>query len=148
MKLVIQRCTSAQVLVDNSIVGQICHGLVVFTGYTQGDNHLKNKHAVNKLLNLRIFSSSSKDDSQLSIRDIGDKAGLLIISQFTLYGCIKKGTRPSFSIAADYNTAHLLYHDFIQQLKDTFSLVQTGIFGAMMEVRVNNDGPYTLIWEV
>ena len=147
MKLVIQRCKYAQVVVDTHIVGKIDSGLVILLGYTHGDSFSKNEQAITKVLQLRVFSLNEKKNNQC-IKDIEKTSGLLIISQFTLYGTIKKGTRPNFSLAANYNQAYQLYIHFVKVLQFLFSNVQTGTFGAIMEVSVVNDGPYTLIWEL
>lgn len=144
MKAVVQRVSSAQVTVEGEIVGKIDHGLTVLLGVTHDDTEKDIKTIVNKLVHLRIF----EDDEQkmnLSLLDVG--GSVLSVSQFTLYGDIRKGRRPSFVNAAEPDYAEKLYNEFNEQIRSLGIDVETGRFGAMMEVSLVNDGPVTIIME-
>lgn len=144
MKAVVQRVSSAQVTVEGEIVGKIDHGLMVLLGVTHDDTEKDIKTIVNKLVHLRIF----EDDEQkmnLSLLDVG--GSVLSVSQFTLYGDIRKGRRPSFVNAAEPDYAEKLYNEFNEQIRSLGIDVETGRFGAMMEVSLVNDGPVTIIME-
>lgn len=143
MRLVVQRVTSANVKVDNKIVGQINQGFLVLLGIKSTDTKEDADYLVRKLVNLRIFSD--KDDKMnLALKDVSGE--LLIISQFTLYGdCKKSGNRPSFSDSAKPDIAIPLYEYFVEECKKQVPVVQTGIFGADMKVSLLNDGPVTII---
>jgi D-tyrosyl-tRNA(Tyr) deacylase len=145
MKTVLQRVSRASVKVDDKIIGSINHGLLVLLGIHHNDNDEKLEWMCNKILNLRIF----EDDEGKMNRSVTDvSGGILIVSQFTLYGSLKKGTRPGFTDAAKPETAIPLYEKTIQYLKDNSSLnIGSGGFGAMMQVELVNDGPVTIILE-
>lgn len=145
MKLLVQRVSYASVEVNKKIIGKIDKGLLVFLGITHTDNEEKVDYLVEKLLNLRIFNDEN-DKMNLSLKDI--KGKLLIISQFTLYADTKKsGNRPSFTNAAKPEHANKLYKYFIEKCKEKNINVQTGQFGAHMNVELLNDGPVTIILE-
>ncbi len=143
MRLVVQRVKSAFVQVDQKIVGQIDKGLLVFIGMTQGDSEKEVLFLVNKIVNLRIFSDEN-DKMNLSLKDIG--GAILVVSQFTLYGELTS-RRPSFTKALSPDFARPLYEKFISELQKEIKNVQSGIFGAAMEVSLVNDGPVTFAFD-
>lgn len=144
MKIVLQRVASASVSVDQKIVGAIDHGLLLLVGLGADDNEEKLTWMADKVCGLRIF----KDDAGLMNESVIDVGGaILAVSQFTLYGDTRKGKRPSFIAAARPEIAEPLFEQFVDLLKERVPLVQTGQFGAMMNVELINDGPVTLIVE-
>ncbi|MCL2014040.1 MAG: D-aminoacyl-tRNA deacylase [Oscillospiraceae bacterium] len=144
MKIVLQRVTRASVTVNNTITGKIDKGYVVLLGVGAEDDKTKVEKMVDKIKKLRIFPDEN-GKTNLSVCDA--KGSLLVISQFTLYADCKKGNRPSFTDAANPVLAEKLYNYFIEYAKGEFSEVESGIFGAMMEVELINDGPFTIILE-
>lgn len=144
MKLVIQRVLNADVKVDNEITGKIKSGFLVLLGVAHEDTEETADYLVEKLINLRVFTDEN-DKMNLSIKDINGE--ILIVSQFTLYADCKKGNRPSFISAAKPDKAEKLYNYFIKKCKESNINVQTGIFGADMQVSLTNDGPVTIILE-
>ncbi len=142
MKAVIQRSRQASVLVDGNITGSIESGLVVLLGVTHDDTEDDAAYLASKIANLRIFEDES-DKMNLSVKDAG--GSILSISQFTLYGDCRKGRRPNFMKAAKPTEANVLYEKFNSLLSDEHVDVQTGVFGAMMDVQLINDGPVTLV---
>lgn len=143
MKLVVQRVSNAEVVVDNNTVGKIGKGFLVLLGVKHEDTKNDVDYLVRKLVNLRVFSDEN-DKMNLSIQNINGE--LLIISQFTLYAeCKKSGNRPSFSDSARPEVAIPLYEYFVEECKKQIPIVQTGIFGADMKVSLTNDGPVTII---
>jgi len=145
MKAVIQRCHRAQVAVDGKIVSSIEKGLVIFLGIARDDDESCAMRLAKKVSSLRIF-----DDEQgkfnFSLQNLSLEA--LVISNFTLCGETRKGTRPNFGAAAGAEAANRLYESFAKLLGEQNIAVQTGVFAADMEVAVVNDGPVTLILEV
>jgi D-tyrosyl-tRNA(Tyr) deacylase len=143
MKAVIQRVSSASVAIDSKIVGSINSGLVVLLGIADNDDQNDIEWLANKIINLRIF----KDANDLMNLNLADSDGeILLISQFTLHAKTKKGNRPSFIHAAKPAIAIPLYERFIEHLNKTCSKpVQTGQFGADMQVTLVNDGPVTIV---
>jgi D-tyrosyl-tRNA(Tyr) deacylase len=143
MRLVIQRVTQARVEVRQQTIGEIQQGLLVFLGIEQGDENSDADWLIGKLMGLRIFS----DEEGKMNRNIEEVSGdFLVISQFTLYASTKKGNRPSFVRSAPPNVAIPLYSYFIEQLQNrSDKSVQTGEFGADMQVFLQNDGPVTII---
>jgi D-tyrosyl-tRNA(Tyr) deacylase len=145
MKVVVQKVSSASVMINNSINGEIRTGLVVLVGFTESDTQETIKWICNKLINLRVFKDQD-DKLNLSVSDI--KGEILIISNFTLYGDVQRGFRPSFSCAANSEISEPLYNFMIEFLRKNYNLnIQTGIFGASMEVSLVNDGPVTIVIE-
>lgn len=142
MKVVVQRSKKAKVTVDEKIVGQISKGLVLLVGVTHEDTEADAAFLAEKIANLRIFEDDS-GKMNLSLIDVGGE--ILSISQFTLYGDCRKGRRPNFMDAARPDQANLLYETFNRLLRDKDIKVETGRFGAMMDVELTNDGPVTLI---
>ena len=144
MKLVIQRVKNSKVTVDNKITGKIEKGFLVLLGVTHTDTKETADFLVKKLCNLRVFTDEN-DKMNLSIKDIDGE--LLIVSQFTLYADCKKGNRPSFVDSAKPEMAEELYKYFVEQSQKEVKNVETGIFGAHMEVELLNSGPVTIILE-
>lgn len=143
MKTVVQRVSRAAVRVDGQITGQIERGLLVLVGIGKSDTAADAEWMINKLLALRIFPDDAKNMNR-SVTDIA--GGLLVVSQFTLYGDARKGTRPSFSEAMPPADAEKFYNDFMTKLRAATKLpVAEGKFAAMMDVELVNDGPVTVI---
>ena len=142
MIAVIQRCSRANVKIGQNIVGQIGNGLVILLGVKKEDNEEDADFLVKKVSGLRIYNDSN-DKMNLSIRDVDGSA--LVISQFTLCGDTKKGRRPSFIHAAPPQEGQRLYEYFISSLLKTGVPVESGEFGAMMDVELVNEGPATFI---
>lgn len=144
MKALIQRVKSASVTIDGLLYSKIGQGLLVFLGVEKGDDKLNAEKLADKLSKLRIF----EDENEKMNHSILDSEGeMLIVSQFTLCGDCKKGTRPSFDKSAPPQIANELYEYFISQVKSFNIPVQTGKFGAMMDVELINDGPVTFMVE-
>lgn len=141
MRAIIQKVTEARVVVDEEVVGEIDHGLVVLLGVTHEDAEEDVEYLINKIINLRIFEDEQAK-MNLSLLDVN--GSLLSVSQFTLYGDTRKGRRPNFMQAAKPDQAKRLYQHFNQLAKD-YIPVETGVFGAMMDVQLVNNGPVTLI---
>lgn len=142
MRAVVQRVSKAIVSVDGDIVGKIGKGLLVFLGIGKDDNDDDLEYMVGKILGLRIFEDAS-GKMNLSLEDIdGD---ILIVSQFTLYGDVRKGRRPSFSTSAGPDTAENMYELFIRRCQERQINVEKGIFGADMDIELINDGPVTIL---
>ena len=145
MRVVVQRARQAKVTVDGKVTGAIEHGLMGLVGITHEYTVKDLEYCAKKVANLRIFEDE-QGKMNLSIKEVG--GSILSISQFTLYGETKKGNRPSFIEAARPEVAEPLYHQFNQILRETYEIqVETGIFGAMMDVSFTNNGPVTLIVE-
>jgi D-tyrosyl-tRNA(Tyr) deacylase len=144
MKLVLQRVVQASVLVHDITVGSIGRGLLVFLGVGRADTSEDADYLIDKLLHLRVFP----DESYKMNRNVAEAGGaLLIISQFTLYGDCRRGRRPSFDHAAPPQQAEALYNYFVEQARRSSVPVQTGVFQAMMEVHLVNDGPVTILMD-
>ena len=143
MRVVIQRVCEASVRVDGEIVGSISKGLLVFLGITHDDQIEDVSWLVKKTIGLRIFSDTN-NLMNLSLMDVdGD---VLVVSQFTLHALIKKGNRPSYIEAAKPETALPLYRSFVEKCEKALGRpVATGVFGAMMDVELHNDGPVTIL---
>ncbi|MEX2479209.1 MAG: D-aminoacyl-tRNA deacylase [Gracilimonas sp.] len=145
MKAVIQRVSSSSVMVDNQITGAIDKGLLVLIGIHQEDTKDQLEWICNKIAKLRIFEDEEGKMNR-SVQDVG--GGILLVSQFTLYANSDKGTRPSFIEAAKPDKAEPMYEEMIEWFKINTGLnIQTGEFGAMMNVQLENDGPVTIILE-
>ena len=144
MKAVIQRVSRAKVSVEGKVSGQIGQGIVILLGIKEGDTEEEVSWLVNKCVNLRIFENK---EGNFHYSALEKNAEILVISQFTLYGDCRKGRRPSFTEAAKPAEAEELYEKFVEECRQTGLKVETGIFGAMMEVEIHNYGPVTLIPE-
>jgi D-tyrosyl-tRNA(Tyr) deacylase len=143
MKIVVQRVKNAKVEVENEVVGSIGNGLMLLVSFTQTDNETNIDYMVKKVLGLRIFD----DENGIMNKSVVDINGsILSISQFTLYGDASKGNRPSYIKALNGEEAVKLYNLFNEKLKNHIK-VETGKFGAEMEVTLLNDGPVTIILE-
>jgi len=142
MRAVVQRVTSASVTVDANVVGEIKRGLVVLLGIARDDTKLDSAYLSDKIAALRIFDDA-EGKMNLSVRDVG--GDVLIVSQFTLYGDVRRGLRPSWIEAAAPEVAEPLYDFFVRQLRALVEVVATGSFRAMMEVELVNDGPVTIL---
>jgi len=142
MRAILQRVSSASVTVDEQVVGRIAHGLLVLIGVTSGDSVTESTLLADKTMALRIFA----DEEGRFNRSLIDVAGeVLVVSQFTLYADVRKGRRPSFSQAALPELAAPLVTAYVDSLRTAGINVTTGIFGAMMQVTLINDGPVTII---
>ena len=133
----------ASVTVNKNIVSSIDSGLLIFLGVKHDDSSKDVEYLVKKIINMRIFSSETSDNFEKSL--IESKKEILVVSQFTLYGELNKGRRPSFIESAKSDYALEIYEQFINELKKTDLKIQTGIFGAKMYVKIINDGPVTLM---
>lgn len=143
MRIVFQRVSNAQVVVEEKVIGKIDHGALLLVGFEAEDGIEDLEWAARKVSNLRVFGDDEGKMNQ-SIEDIGGQ--FLVVSQFTLHGATKKGSRPSFIKAAHPDIAIPLYNQFVKQLGILSGKpVETGEFGAHMEVSLFNDGPVTLI---
>lgn len=142
MRVVVQRSKQASVVVDGRTVGKISAGFVVLVGITHDDSQEDVLYLADKVANLRVFEDE-QGKMNLSLLDVGGE--VLSISQFTLYGDCRKGRRPSFVQAAKPEQAKALYEQFNEALEAKNIKVETGIFGAMMQVHLINDGPTTLM---
>ena len=143
MRGILQRVTRASVSVDGEVIGEYPGpGALVLVGVTHEDTPDQAKTLARKIAELRIF------EDETSIQDRAEEAGVLIVSQFTLYGDVRKGRRPSWSKAAPGPVAEPLVDAVVEELRNRGIRVETGRFGAMMSVELVNDGPYTLVIEV
>jgi D-aminoacyl-tRNA deacylase len=144
MRVVVQRSKQASVTVDGQIVGQIEAGLMLLVGITHEDTEQDIAYVAEKIANLRIFED---EDGKMNRSVLDTDGSILSVSQFTLYGDTRKGRRPSFMEAARPEKAEPLYRLFNEKLGSLGLSVETGVFGAMMQVSLVNDGPVTLIVE-
>jgi D-tyrosyl-tRNA(Tyr) deacylase len=144
MRIVLQRVSRARVTVEGRVTGEIGRGLLLLAGFTDGDSEDALAWMADKVVGLRIFPDDEGKMNR-SVQELG--GGLLVVSQFTLYGDTRKGRRPSFVDAARPEIAIPLYERFVELLRATGLPVGTGEFGAMMDVELVNDGPVTLILE-
>lgn len=144
MKIVLQRCKQAKVTAEGKVTGSIGKGFVLLVGITHGDTEKEAEWLADKIVNLRIFEDG-EGKMNLSLKEI--EGEILSVSQFTLYADSNKGRRPSFVEAAAPDMANPLYERFNELLRKRGITVETGVFGAMMEVDLINDGPVTLILE-
>ena len=142
MRAVIQRVTRGSVTIDNDVVGEIEHGLVVLLGIARDDTKEDADYLVPKIIALRIFDDA-EGRMNVSLKDID--GGLLIVSQFTLYGDVRRGLRPSWSDAATPEMAEPLYDYFVESSRKLLGRVETGSFRKMMLVELVNDGPVTIL---
>ncbi len=144
MRVVLQRVSRASVRIDGAVVGAIDRGFCLLAGFTHGDTPGVCDWMAEKIAGLRLFADA-EDKMNVGLAEAG--GALLVVSQFTLYGDAAKGRRPSFIDAARPEVAIPLYEHFVSALRDQGVPVETGEFGAMMEVALVNDGPVTLILE-
>lgn len=144
MRALIQRVKEAEVLVEDRTVGRIDRGLLVFAGFAHSDTAEDAAILAEKIAALRVFPEGEREGA-LSVADIG--GGVLAVSQFTLYADTSKGRRPSFSNAMPAEPAKKLFEQFVVELEKAVLDVESGVFQAHMEVRLVNDGPYTLCLE-
>jgi len=142
MKIILQRVKKADVMINHQITGKIETGYVLLVGFERGDKEILIKPMLDKILKLKLFTDSN-DKMNLSLSEV--KGELLIISQFTLSADLKKGKKPSFSRALEPSLAKTYYELFLKEAQSSGILVQSGEFGAMMQVTLQNDGPVTLI---
>ncbi len=147
MRVIIQRVKSSQVSIQDEIVGKIGRGLNLLVGISPTDTEKELDWMARKCLELRLFSRPENTEGKWehSIQEIGGE--ILVVSQFTLYGDCRKGRRPSFSRSAPPDIAEKLYDRFVEKLRQSNLKIETGRFGAMMQVSIENDGPVTLLLE-
>ena len=143
MRAVIQRVTSARVRVGDRVTGEIERGLLVLLGVGKGDSQADVQYIAGKIRDLRVFESDAGKPMDRSVADIG--GAVLVVSQFTLYGDVRKGRRPSFDEAAAPSDARDLYEAVVRELQAAHVPVSTGEFQAMMQVELVNDGPVTVL---
>jgi D-tyrosyl-tRNA(Tyr) deacylase len=142
MQIVLQRVREASVSVGNEVVGKIGQGVCLLVGFEQGDQEEEAQHLAHKIAELRIFP----DEHGKMNRSLLDVQGeVLVVSQFTLAGSLKKGRRPSFDNAEEPSRAEVLFESFVDQIRKTGLNVETGVFAALMDVQLINDGPVTFI---
>lgn len=145
MKIVLQRVSEAKVLVENEQVGAIGRGLMLLVGIHEDDTDEQMKWLADKILKLRVFDDAD-GKMNLSVQDV--EGEILVVPQFTLYGDYEQGNRPSYFAAASPDKANKLYEDMVSYFKLNSELnIQTGKFGACMDVQLRNDGPVTLVLE-
>ena len=142
MRAVVQRVTRARVKVEEQIVGEIENGLVVFLGVTHDDGRKDADYLAEKIVALRIFADE-EERMNVSLKEA--QGAMLVVSQFTLYGDVRSGLRPSWSDAARPEIAEPLYEYFLAQVRKSISKVETGSFRKMMQVELVNDGPVTIL---
>ena len=142
MIAVLQRVSKASVSVDGAVVGKCQKGLAILLGVAEGDSEKDATVLAEKISKLRIFTDEN-DKMNLSLEDVSGE--ILVVSQFTLYGDCKKGRRPNFTGAGKPDFAEKMYEEFVKYLKTKIEVVETGSFGADMQVLLENDGPVTLI---
>lgn len=144
MRILLQKVKTASVSIDEKVIGKINHGLLIFLGIAHEDSTIDADWLVEKIMKLRLFSDPEQDSfMEKNIVEAG--GSLLIVSQFTLYGDCKKGTRPSFTKAAPPEEANRLYEYVIQKCKEMGMKTEAGRFGSYMDVTLVNDGPVTLL---
>ncbi|MEI3397385.1 D-aminoacyl-tRNA deacylase [Blautia stercoris] len=144
MKFVIQKVSQASVSVEGNCVGKIQKGFLVFVGIGKEDTKEIADQYIKKMVQLRIFQDEN-GKTNLSLTDVGGE--VLIVSQFTLYANCRKGNRPSFFDAGEPQMAEELYKYIIKKTKETISVVESGEFGAMMQVSLVNEGPFTIVFD-
>jgi len=142
VRAVVQRVSKASVTVDARITGQIERGLLVLLGVAQGDTDLDADYLAEKIVGLRIFEDAD-EKMNLSVLDVA--GSVLAVSQFTLYGDVRRGKRPSFDAAARPDEAKRLYEYFVEKIRAAGVPCETGVFQAMMDVELVNSGPVTIL---
>lgn len=142
MKFVIQRVNNASVTIDENVVGKINKGFLVLIGVSNGDTKEIADKMIKKLIGMRIFDDEN-GKTNLALADVAGE--LLLVSQFTLYANCKKGNRPSFINAGAPDMANEMYEYIIDRCREQVKVVETGEFGADMKVKLENDGPFTIV---
>lgn len=142
MRAVVQRVTGARVEVAGEIVGEIGAGLLVLLGVARDDDDGDADYLTDKIINLRVFDD---DDGKMNRSLLDVRGGMLVVSQFTLYGDVRRGRRPSYTHAAEPAKANELYEHFVARVRSFEVSVETGVFQAMMKVSLTNDGPVTIL---
>ena len=142
MIVVIQRCSKATVLIKNKVFSKIDNGLMILLGIKKGDQFNDADKIIDKVINMRIFNDKN---NKMNLSAIDKESDIMVVSQFTLYGNIKKGRRPSFIDAENPDIAEKLYNYFIDKIKAKGFFVKTGKFGQTMSIDFINDGPVTFI---
>jgi D-tyrosyl-tRNA(Tyr) deacylase len=142
MRAVVQRVSRAQVGVDGEIVGDIGRGLLVLLGVTHTDNEADADYLAGKIAGLRIFED---ENGKMNLDTASVGGGILVVSQFTLDGDVRRGKRPSFDAAAQPERARALYEYFVERIRDAGLPCKTGRFQEMMQVELVNDGPVTIL---
>ena len=142
MRAVVQRVSDARVTVDDRVVGEIGPGLVALVGVAVGDETEQSRWLADRIANLRIFPTADAD-MEVSLLDVGGEA--LVVSQFTLYGDVRKGRRPSFIRAAPGPEAQPLFEAVVSRMQQLGVVTSTGEFGSMMKLSLTNDGPCTIL---
>lgn len=143
MRAVVQRVTSARVRVGDRVTGEIERGLLVLVAIEKDDTAADMSYIAGKVREMRIFDGEDGRTNERSVADVG--GGLLVVSQFTLYGDMRKGRRPSFDRAAAPDVARRLYDELVRELRATHPLIATGEFQTTMQVELVNDGPVTVL---
>ena len=144
MRAILQRVSSASVTVDGAVVGEIGAGLLVLLGVGQGDTEADAEYLADRVLGLRIFGDAA---GKMNLSVVESGGGVLVVSQFTLYGDTRKGRRPSFDGAAAPDVARRLYELFVDVVRARGIRVETGVFQASMSVALVNEGPVTFVVE-
>ena len=144
MKLLIQRVNFAKVKINNQVYSKIGNGYLIFLAIHNNDNEKNIEFVINKLINLSLFEGANSYFS----KSIGEVKGeILVVSQFTLYGNLKKGKKPSFTKAMKPEQAEIIYNKFIKKLKERYDKVKSGKFAAYMKIELENNGPATFLLE-
>jgi D-tyrosyl-tRNA(Tyr) deacylase len=143
MRAVVQRVSSARVTVDGRVTGEIGQGLLVLVGVAASDSAADATYLAGKIRDMRVFESADGKPMDRSVADIG--GAVLVVSQFTLYGDMRKGRRPSFDAAAPPELARQLYESLVRELRASPLTVETGEFRATMQVDLRNEGPVTVL---
>ncbi|EHR34492.1 D-aminoacyl-tRNA deacylase [Helcococcus kunzii] len=141
MRAIIQRVNSSKLYIDGEIYSQIKKGYLVLLAVSEDDEKKDLDYIVKKTLGLRIFEDEN-EKMNLSIKDV--EGEIMIVSQFTLYGDARKGNRPNFMKSAKHEKAELMYNEFIELIKNEIEIVETGKFGANMDIELINNGPVTI----
>jgi D-tyrosyl-tRNA(Tyr) deacylase len=142
MRAVVQRVSHAQVTVGEKVVGEIGRGLLVLLGVTHADSEADADYLVGKIVGLRVFEDQN---GKMNLDTASTGGGILVVSQFTLYGDVRRGKRPAFDAAAPPEQARRLYEYFVERVRATGLPCQTGRFQEMMQVELVNDGPVTIL---
>jgi D-aminoacyl-tRNA deacylase len=143
VRAVVQRVSRARVVVGDRVIGEIGQGLVVLVGIARGDDAAAVGYVAGRIRDMRVFDGEAGKPMDRSVADAG--GAVLVVSQFTLYGDIRKGRRPSFDAAAGADEARGLYEALVRELRTAGLVVATGEFQAMMQVELVNDGPVTIL---